>query len=345
MVIENITIKAYLDLCKTILTQIISVRHDNMMYLYTEVIRMKIEIKLISMLIISSFVIGCVGNTSTPDAQGNSKNITMQELESAVEILQTKCDPSLTSDGCTLFRDNQLKLFESNVDNKYLVSEGYITDVSDGVVHLVTPSKYTYRASIPPVERENAGTMVNLYDISSKERQNLRKGSVVSFIGQISFSRTHTSQLNLAYNGDTRGQMYFFASDSSSQLTLYNGEINDSGKLHLENNGNTNSNPITYNVDENGNKLVDGETRYYIDTSPSGMGIVYINNKVSPTTGILPPGSYQFNLEIGNNNYAFPVGNLNGITEIKIIVPVAGGKIIYTQCDKNGLCTNSQKTE
>lgn len=303
---------------------------------------MKIEIKIISMLIISLFAIGCIGNTSTPDTQVNSKNITMQELESAVEILQTKCPPSLTSDGCKLFGDNQLKLFESNVDNKYLIGEGYITDVSDGVVHLVTPSKYKYRASVL-VGRENAGTMVNLNDISSKERQNLRKGSTVSFRGQISFGRTQKSQSNVAYNGNTRGQMYFFASDSSSQLTLYNGEINDSGELHLEKNENTNSNPITYPVDENGNKLVVGETRYYIDTSPSGKGIVYINNKVSPTTGILPPGSYQFNLEIGNNNYAFAVENLNGITYIKIIVPVAGGKITYEQCDNNGLCTTFNK--
>ncbi len=71
--------------------------------------------------------------------------------------------------------------------------------------------------------------------------------------------------------------------------------------------------------------------QYYIDTSPPGGGILYINDKESPTTGTLSPGSYTFSLEIGGQVYAFPTTSLSE-GQPKVVIIVGKDKITCSIC-------------
>lgn len=265
---------------------------------------------------------GCITNTSNTstskevDQTTSSNNITMQELEKAIEILQVKCDASLTSDGCKSFQNDQVKLFEDKIDKHYLVGEGTIKDVRNGIVYLVTPSKYKPQGTIFP---DDGGTLIALNNVPSNKASKLTKGERISFRGQILLR-------NSPY--ETRLQIAILIEDlPTSEFALYNGEIYDSGKFQSNAEYVTSdgaviraiSTPTPISTPASIQKS--SGIQYYIDTSPPGGGIVYINDKISPTTGTLSPGSYTFNLEIEGKVYAFPTTFLSeGHPKVEIIV-------------------------
>lgn len=280
---------------------------------------------LVLMILITGILIslsGCVTNTSNTSTSkevaqtSSSNNITMQELEKAIEILQLKCDASLTSDGCKSFLNDQVKLFEDKIDKHYLVGEGTIKDVRDGIVYLVTPSKFKPQGTIYP---DDGGTLIALNNVPSNKVSKLTKGEKISFRGQILLK-------NSVY--DTRKQINILIEDlPTSKFALYNGEIYDSGKFqsnaeYVTSDGAVVRAILTPTPISTPTSIPkSSEIQYYIDTSPPGEGIVYINDKISPTTGTLSPGSYTFILKIGDKGYVFPTISLSeGHPKVEIII-------------------------
>ncbi len=178
---------------------------------------MKIEIKIILLLVISVLVIGCVGNPLASDVESNSKNITLQQLHDYTKLLYLKCDSSLTSDNCDNFLKTKRAQFENEVQGNYLIGEGTVKDVGHGIVYLSTPYP-NYGSEL----------RIALNGVQSDKSSELKKDEKIFFRGQINLKDSGMCntycRIQYIYNTIQHSEAF----NPITSLPLYSGEISKS---------------------------------------------------------------------------------------------------------------------
>lgn len=216
---------------------------------------------IVLLVLISSIVLsGCVDNTTYKQKQ----EISIEEYHNIRFYKFPDCDKSMTKDGCNNYRYNKLK--EDNngidsVDKLYLVGEGGVVDVVDGII--------TLKIYFKNQEHNNLFDNIVILDVKDRTTTlNLRKNEYITFKGKIDYEKQCGGIVNLC---------------RLQKIYLYDGEVS-------EWDGNIKNSEISsnYTNDNKNSQLREGKNKYHIDSIPSGLGKLYINGKESPTRGIFP---------------------------------------------------------
>jgi hypothetical protein len=212
-----------------------------------------------------------------------------------------KCSSDMTALQCQNYGIEKSNLYYS-INNKYLYDSGIVTTVEKeceyGIDEFSFCSGVYIKTNFPSVLINNQYvdiiTNVYLMDIPKEERLKLKVGDNIFFLGKIDIA---------SRNKATR--LY------SSSLTLRDVKIGERKDVDIQE---VASSPTSGISSPTG-------IAYHIDTSPPGNGLVYINNKISPTTGTLPPGSYNIKLVVGSKTYESTMSAVEG-GSIELIQPV-----------------------
>lgn len=268
------------------------------------------KVKIILILIISLLTIGCVDNSNIMDnfqnpfndinlkaSKSSGSNITVQQLEENLKLLNNKCDSSMTSDACSSFILNNKRTYESKVDGYYLIGESTIEDIKNGKIYLSIPFQFSPKISANKME-------IELNEVSSN-LLNLNKNDGIFFRGKIELEKNNCNYLSSGLSPCSSLLQF-------NKVSLYDGEITILYKVSdcITTDGSTictitqapssitsvSETPLPPQKQMNYTEhIVD----YNIDTIPPGKGILYINNVQSPNQGELTSGKkYQFELRI-----------------------------------------------
>jgi hypothetical protein len=264
--------------------------------------------KIILLLVISSLIIGCIDAPKSI----STKNIIPETISDITDKILTDC-------GTTIQCDNWV---ETHINGNYVKWNGVVSDATNDV--LIVSVQYNFpTGSIGGMKTYNKDAQANvrLHDLSKEELLKFRKGDKIQFTGKINIRKDYTP-LNDYY-------------DSWIMMTSMTGSISLSDATIIqENSGISDVKPFENNKVPTDEEITKGAVEgfrnaqssnsgisYHIDTSPPGKGVVYINNKISPTTGTLPPGSYNIKLVVGSKTYESTVFAKEG-GSIELIQPV-----------------------
>lgn len=258
---------------------------------------MKSKIILI-LLVISSLIIGCV------DAPKSiSSNIEISETLS--EIADKVMGDCVSGIGGTLTTEQCDYWVENNINNKYVNWSGTVSDVRDNIVFVFVDYKNP-SGIVGTRTYSDISATVELHDIKKDELININKNNKIQFVGKINIKRFE----NMFGTG-----MY-----SLSYIKLYDVKIikpdNTESSIKSIRSGISSVTPTVIPIIPPQIGIA-----YHIDTLPPGKGVVYINNKISPTTGTLPPGSYNIKLVVGSKTYESTMYAAEG-GSIELIQPV-----------------------
>jgi hypothetical protein len=256
--------------------------------------------KIILLLVISSLITGCVGN-SIEKQNTSSKNIISESYQGITNKFENECGTTLTTAQCDDWVEN-------HINGNYVRWKGVIVDVRNDVVYVAETSATDY-------------SNVALYDVSKEELMKLNPKENIVFTGKINLKKDPT----FGYKGtwddsiNLRGTINLYDATIIGNMTTGKSQSN---AAYVTSDGAIIRAILTPTpISTPASITKSSGIQYYIDTSPPGGGIVYINDKISPTTGTLSPGSYTFSLEIGGQVYAFPTTSLNeGHPKVEIIV-------------------------
>ncbi|MBU3967785.1 MAG: hypothetical protein KKG76_10510 [Euryarchaeota archaeon] len=268
------------------------------------------KLKIVLILIISLLTIGCVDNSNIMDnfqnpfndndlkaSKSSGSNITVQQLEENLKLLNNKCDLSMTSDACSFFVINNKKTYESKVDGYYLTGESTIEDIKNGKIYLSIPFQFSPKISANKMEIELNDVTYNLLE--------LNKNDGILFRGKIELEKNNCNYLSSGLSPCSSLLQF-------NKISLYDGEITILYKVSdcITTDGSTIctiSEPTSSIASPSKTPLptqkqmiyTEHIVDYYIDTIPPGKGILYINNVQSPNKGELTSGKkYQFELRI-----------------------------------------------
>lgn len=247
--------------------------------------------KIILMLVISSLIIGCV---DVPKSIASNNEISDTITSISDKLLGISCSspngldsPKLTTEQCDYWVEN-------NINNKYVTWQGTISNVKDGIVYV------SVNYQMPNGLNKDRSAIVKLYDIRKDEVLKYNIKDNIQFIGKINIER---GIYNSYYMSWTTMINHYDGLDIFKGIELHDSKIikPDNTESSIKSNVQSGISSVTSTVIPIRPPQIG--IRYHIDTSPRGNGVVYINNKISPTTGTLPPGSYNIKLVVGSKTY------------------------------------------
>lgn len=246
--------------------------------------------KIVLILVISSLIIGCV---DTPKSISSNNEIS-ETVSSITDKLIGDCGSrnTLTTEQCDYWVEN-------NINNKYVSWSGIVSDVRDGVVYVNVDYKFPSGSNGRVNTYADASAIIALHDINKDKLININKNNNIQFTGKINIKKDYymlpgyyNSWIAMTSIGGIMGH-----------VDLYDSKIikPDNTESSIKSNVQSGISSVTPTVIPIRPPQIG--IRYHIDTSPPGNGVVYINNKISPTTGTLPPGSYNIKLVVGSKTY------------------------------------------
>lgn len=242
--------------------------------------------KIILILVISSLIIGCVDAPKSENII--QKQFISEDFGSQFKDFGSQFKLDQTLQDCSRSKTTiQCDEFvNNNINGKYVRWSGKILDVKENEIIV---SGYSIQISIPETRKE--------------ELSKYNKGDTVTYTAKIYVKKNMVLGYSL-YPG---------------AYSLENIEIEQPTQSSIKSNVQSGIVPTVTDVVP----IIPPQIgiAYHIDTLPPGKGVVYINNKISPTTGTLPPGSYNIKLVVGSKTYESTMSAVEG-GSIELIQPV-----------------------